>query len=392
MSRPILLGMGTRPEIIKMAPVYQALRAAGEDVQVLHTGQHDSMAWPVYDFFGMPPRHVMALERGGSTLSHLSAALLLRLQGELEQLTPRAVLVHGDTSSAAMLALAAFYNQIPVGHIEAGLRSGDTQDPFPEEMNRQIVGRIARWHFAPTEQAVQNLRRENVEPARIHLVGNTVVDATRHAVEVLEQRSDKGANMLPASMQGLREALVGRSLVVVTAHRRENWGHGIARIASAVMQLLARHDNLVVAWPVHANPLVRDTVHAAAQQLPAAARSRLFLAEPLNYPAMMYLLLHSWLALTDSGGIQEEAVSHGVPVLVMRETTERPEVLTSGAGHLVGTQPLAIVGQVERLLGDAVAHRSMRSARNPFGDGQAGTRIAAVMCHAMQVAQVAQAA
>lgn len=383
MSRPILLGMGTRPEIIKMAPVYRALRAAGEDVQVLHTGQHDSMAWPLYDFFEMPPRHVMALERGGKTLTHLSAALLTKLQDELEQLTPRAVLVHGDTSSAAMLALAAFYNQVPVGHVEAGLRSGDNNDPFPEEMNRQLVGRIATWHFAPTAQAVRNLRDENVAASRIHLVGNTVVDATRWAVDLLEQQEAGGATVLPQSLSGLAAVLPGRSLVIVTAHRRENWGHGIARIASAVAQLVERHADLVVVWPVHANPAVRDTVLAAGEHLPASARQRLFFTEPLNYPAMMHLLRRAWIALTDSGGIQEEAVSHGVPVLVLRETTERPEVLDTGAGRLVGTQPQRIVGTFEQLRRDGEVYRAMRTAVNPFGDGNAGARIASLVRAAM---------
>ena len=378
-TQAVLLSMGTRPEIIKMAPVFRALAASGQRVQVLHTGQHDTMAWPLYQFFGMRPHHSITLVREGESLAHLSAALLSQTQGLLQQAAPRAVLVHGDTSSAAMVALAAFYNQIPVGHVEAGLRSHDVYDPFPEEMNRALIGRMAHWHFAPTAQARLNLRRENVPDERIHCVGNSVVDAAQWAAGELERRPQRGLDVLPHSLATLAPLLDGRRLVLVTAHRRENWGGGISRIAAAVVDLVSRHDDLVVVWPVHANPAVRDSVWTARAVLDERHAHRLLLTEPLNYPAMMLLLARAWLALTDSGGIQEEAMSHRVPVLVLRETTERPELIECGAGVLVGTEPRVIANTVERLRADAVEHAAMRCATNPFGDGRTGERIAQIL-------------
>lgn len=375
----ILLSMGTRPEIIKMAPVWRALRQRGLNAQVLHTGQHDAMAWPLYDFFGMKPDHVLTLERGGGTLAHLSAALLTESQRALERIRPRAVLVHGDTSSAAVVALASFYNQIPVGHVEAGLRSGSLYDPFPEELNRQSIGRVATWHFSPTAQASANLRRENVDSTSIHEVGNTVVDATRWAMDYLDRQPDLGAATLPPELARLPDTMEGRRMVLVTAHRRENWGTGIADIGRAVVDLLHRHPDLVVVWPVHANPAVQATVLSVTQNLPISDLGRLFLAKPLNYPAMMVLMRRAWLLLTDSGGIQEEALSAHIPVLVLRETTERPEVLSAGAGLLVGTSPARVVDEFERLWNDSARHRAMSDTLNPFGDGRSADRISQVL-------------
>ena len=379
MGQPTLLSMGTRPEIIKMAPLYRALRAVGHGVSVLHTGQHDSMAWPLYKFFDMLPDHALELHRHGTSLSHLSAALLTQTQQALDRIKPRAVLVHGDTSSAAMVSIAAFYNHIPVGHVEAGLRSHDREDPFPEEMNRGLIGRFASWHFAPTPAAVDNLRRENVAAQAIHLVGNTIVDATRWASAHLETLPGQGRFVLPAELARVPGAMAERRLVLVTAHRRENWGNGIDRICSAVRELLVRHAELLVVWPVHVNPTVHDAVHRAMAPLADDAAARLFLCEPLDYPALMYLLRHAWLILTDSGGIQEEAVSLRVPVLVLRDTTERPELLDVKAGLLVGTQPAAIVQAFERLWSNEAAHAAMRAASNPFGDGRASQRISSLL-------------
>lgn len=379
MDKVVLLSMGTRPEIIKMAPVWRALRQRGLNAQVLHTGQHDAMAWPLYDFFGMAPDHVLNLHRGGNTLAHLGAALLTESQQALERIRPCAVLVHGDTSSAAAVALASFYNQVPVGHVEAGLRSGSLYDPFPEELNRQSIGRVASWHFAPTPQATHNLRLENVDPGNIFEVGNTVVDATRWVMGYLDAQADAGASTLPPELAGLPAALQGRRLMVVTAHRRENWGAGIAQVARTVIDLLERHPNLVAVWPVHANPAVQDTVQQAVRSRPGTAVKRLFLAPPLNYPALMVLMRRAWLLLTDSGGLQEEALSAHVPLLVLRETTERPEVLSVGAGLLVGTDPVRIQTAFERLWDDPGLHRNMSTRRNPFGDGRSAERIGDIL-------------
>lgn len=379
MGQPTLLSMGTRPEIIKMAPLYRALKESGHDVALLHTGQHDSMAWPLYRFFGMAPDHSLELHRRGTSLSDLSAALLTQAQHALDHIRPRAVLVHGDTSSAAMVSVAAFYNQIPVGHVEAGLRSHDRYDPFPEEMNRSMIGRVAHWHFAPTPVAVDNLLGENVPRGAIHMVGNTIVDATHWACAHLESMPGRGRFALPPDLARIPQATESRRLVLVTAHRRENWGAGIERICMAVRQLLIRHPELVVVWPVHVNPTVCDAVLRSMAELPPEPAERLFLCEPLDYPALMVLLRDSWIILTDSGGIQEEALSQRVPVLVLRETTERPEVLSAKAGLLVGTQSGSIVDAFERLWCDPGAHASMRATDNPFGDGRAAHRICEVM-------------
>lgn len=379
MSQPTLLSMGTRPEIIKMAPLYRALRDAGHDVRLLHTGQHDSMAWPLYRFFGMKPDLALELDRQGTSLSHLSAALLTQTQKALERLRPRAVLVHGDTSSAAMVSVAAFYNHIPVGHVEAGLRSHDRYDPFPEEMNRGLIGRFAQWHFAPTPGAVVNLLRENVQADSVHLVGNTIVDATHWVTGHLDSLPGRGSSVLPADLVGVPQAMEGRRMVLVTAHRRENWGAGIERICSAIRDMLTHHAEALVVWPVHVNPTVHDAVHRAMADLPGDAKARLFLCDPLDYPALMFLLRHAWLILTDSGGIQEEAVSQRVPVLVLRDTTERPELLSVKAGLLVGTQPAQVLQAFERLWRDTAAHAAMQAASNPFGDGHAAQRICDVL-------------
>lgn len=375
-AAPVLLCMGTRPEIIKMAPVYHALKAGGRPVLLLHTGQHREMAAPMYEFFGMSPDISLTLVRRSDALHHLSALLLEQLGDALESVNPRAVLVHGDTSSAAMAALAAFYRQIPVGHVEAGLRSHLMYDPFPEEKNRELIARLASWHFAPTELAREHLLRENIAPSRIHMVGNTIVDAVALAARLLEQAPHAGQN---GELAGLDAALAGRRLVLVTAHRRENLGAPLLSIAAAVRTLLDREPDLVFVWPVHANPRIQDSVAAAFAGLPASAAARLFLTAPLPYPETLDLLRRAWLTLTDSGGIQEEAACLKLPVLVLRQATERTELVDSGGALLIGTDSDAIVGAV-RHLGDAPAsYQAMRAGPNPFGDGHAADRIHTIL-------------
>ncbi len=370
-SHPFLLCMGTRPEIIKMAPVYHELVRRGAAVALLHTGQHRDLAEPMYDFFDMRPDYSLHLNRSADTLEHLSALLIEKIGHVIGSTLPRAVLVHGDTTSALMAAMAAFYQKIRVAHVEAGLRSHKAYDPFPEEKNRELIARIARWHFAPTAQAAANLKREGIAEGAIHVVGNTVIDA----VAIGQRRLARSAEFAKVPDELPEEYLQGRRVILVTAHRRENWDGPLLSVAKAVLAIVQEHPDVVVVWPVHANPSVKKTVHSVLGKLPAALAHRVFLIHPLQYPAMLNLLARSWLVLTDSGGIQEEAVGLSVPILVLRETTERPELIEVGAGRLVGTNHEAIVRHVRALSQDVQDYQRMRSARNPFGDGTAARQI-----------------
>jgi UDP-N-acetylglucosamine 2-epimerase (non-hydrolysing) len=361
----LLICVGTRPEIIKMAPVYQALRARGVKTRWLHTGQHDAMAWPLYDFFSISPDHVIKLERANDSLSELSATLLRELDREMQQNPPAGVVVHGDTTSAAMAALAAFYRRLPVAHVEAGLRSNHPADPFPEEMNRRLIGRLAEWHFAPTTGARANLLRESIDEQQVFVVGNTVVDATRQALANIDA--------------GRSGPTKHHRTLVITAHRRENWGERLAQVAQAVLQLLNDDTELHAVWPLHGNPKVANAVRAVIETAGPSLASRICLTEPLPYADMIRLMADSWLILTDSGGIQEEACALHVPVLVLRDTTERPELIDAGAGLMVGTSAPRIVNTVRALRQDESSYRAMTLAPNPFGDGQSALRIAAVL-------------
>ena len=380
MPRPtVLLCMGTRPEIIKMAPVYHALADGPLRPVVLHTGQHDSIAWPLYRFFGMEPDRVLDLSRERPSLGHLNAQLLDAVDGVLSEEGAEAVLVHGDTSSALSAAMAAFYAGTPIGHVEAGLRSGNPMDPFPEEMNRTVIARLARWHFAPTRRAVRNLIREGLQPEAVSLVGNTVVDAVHHGLGVIGDGSWVPPG-LPADVGTWSE---GGRLVLVTMHRRENWGQPIVDVAEAVARSVAATPDLRVLWPVHPNPAVREAIEAgvARAELSEADAARLRLIEPLDYPAMLWTLRRSWLVLTDSGGIQEEAAALDRPVLVLRHTTERPELMEAGGGVLVGPSGTAVRTWLHDLATDPEAYGALRCEENPYGDGHAGERIAATLAH-----------
>lgn len=392
----MMVCLGTRPEIIKMAPVCHALLGAGLPVRLLHTGQHEELAWPLYDFFGLKPDAHIRLLRPDKSLAGLSAELLREIDRSIVAWQPAAVLVHGDTSSAAMGALAAFYRHIPVAHVEAGLRSHHRDDPFPEEFNRSMIARVASWHFAPTEAAVRNLSREGIGGERTFMVGNTIVDATRAVLERLDPcadpagsaartdafraLSDTSARLGMARAAGTDEAADDDArLLVVTAHRRENWGAPLAGFVRAIGALLAAHPRAQALWTLHANPEVAATVQQAHAELPAAVASRLHLVPPLDYPEMIRALGRAWLVLTDSGGIQEEACALSAPVLVLRSSTERPELLETGAGRLVGTDPFRIVEEVEWLWQHPADYQAMRTATNPFGDGQTAARIAEIL-------------
>ena len=321
----------------------------------------------------------MALQRHNGSLAHLNAQLLEGLSALYERLRPCAVLVHGDTTSTLASAQAAFYNDVPVGHVEAGLRTFNSREPFPEEKNRELTARLARWHFAPTPGAAANLLREGVAAEAVHTVGNTAVDAALATCALLDQRLQDGAEELPVELESLRRQGRAWRLITVTAHRRENWGGGIRGAARAVARLMAAHDDLAVVWPVHGNPAVSDTVHLELDTLARELGSRLVLCPPLDYPALLWCLRRSVLALTDSGGIQEEGAALSTPVLVLRNTTERPELIDAGAGALVGTDEEAVFNAVSRLLADRPALQRMRDAVNPFGDGRSSQRVADVL-------------
>lgn len=373
-SSPVILAMGTRPEIIKMAPVALALQQAGVPCEVLHTGQHgDQTSLPLYQFFGLQPRHRLQLARSKPGLGALSAELVDQISDQFGKLRPRAVLVHGDTSSALMAALAAFYLHVPVGHVEAGLRSGNMREPFPEEMNRSVIGRLARWHFAPTAQAVANLRREGIEQG-VEQVGNTVVDAVQWAAMHLHQLQVAGQAPNVPALRWLADSGCA-SLVLVTAHRRENWEQ-MAPIAQFVQDILAARQDLAVIWPLHPNPAVQHSVRSVYEAASPDIRRRWLLTDPQEYAPMVALMVQADVLLTDSGGIQEEGVSLNKPVLVLRNVTERPELIQCGAGKLVGTDRQVVVSETLSLLQNSAQRHAMQQATNPFGDGHAAQRIA----------------
>ena len=375
-SGTVALCMGTRPDIIKMAPVYRALLRTSLRPVVIHTGQHDDLAWPLYAFFGIRPHVALPLVRHRPTLAHLNAQLLDALDETLGRLDAQAVLVHGDTTTALAGAQAAFYRQLPIGHVEAGLRSGHRYDPFPEEMNRMLIGQMAAWHFAPTEGAATNLRRENIDAAGVHVVGNTVVDAAHWGAGRLASYFAREDAAEGESIVSLERFARNRRLVLVTAHRREHWDGPVGDIATAVARLATRHADLAFVWPLHPNPTVQNAVHAVVDALPDAVRARILLTEPMAYPQLLWTMRNAWLVMTDSGGVQEEAASFDRPLLVLRRTTERPEVIEAGGAVLVGTDADDVTAWVERLATSADTYASLRYRQNPFGDGHASTYIA----------------
>ncbi len=372
MAKPrILLIFGTRPEGIKLFPVVQALRAhGGMEVRTCITAQHRGLLDHVLAIAGLTPDYDLDLMTPGQSLDALSARLLTGLGTTLDAERPDRVIVQGDTATAMIGALVAYYRKIPVGHVEAGLRSGDIYQPWPEEVNRRIVAPIADLHFAPTETAAAALRRENIDPATIHVTGNTVIDA------LLATRARIAADpTLAAGLDPMADRFAGRRIVLVTTHRRENFGPAMAGIAEAIRRIAARPD-IAVLFPMHPNPNVASVMEAELGQADNIAR-----IDPLDYPHFIRALDLAHLVLTDSGGVQEEAPALGKPVLVMRETTERPEGVAAGTARLVGTDPDRIVSEISTLLDDSSAYSGMARAHNPFGDGHAAARIAGIIAN-----------
>lgn len=361
----ILTVFGTRPEAIKLFPLIHALEADGRCVsRVCVSAQHRTMLDQVLAIAGIEPHHDLNLMQPDQSLDGLTAALLTGLGRVMDAEQPDWVVVQGDTATAMTGAIAAYYRKIPVCHVEAGLRSGNIYHPFPEEVNRKIIGAIAAMHCAPTETAAKALRRENIDPATIHITGNTVIDALHWITARID--ADPG---LVSGLAGVESRFAGKRIVAVTSHRRENFGEGMEAIASAIHRLAERKD-LAVIFPVHLNPHVRKVMNQRLGRLDNVA-----LIEPLDYPHFARLLGISDLVLTDSGGVQEEAPALGKPVLVMRDTTERPEGVEAGTAMLVGTDADRIVAEAVRLLDDAKAYAAMARAHNPFGDGNAAQRI-----------------
>lgn len=370
--------IGTRPEIIKMAPVYRTLKERGKTIHVLHTGQHEDVANTLYKFFDMGPDFHVHLLRKLPTLSNLTAELFNGIDQIIAEVKPEVILVQGDTASAFVGAMVGYYRDIPVAHIEAGLRTG-MHDPFPEEKNRELIGRLANWHFPPTPQAARNLLREGIEKSHIYEVGNTVIDAALWVKNRI--KGDRIKDTIPPDIQAFIKTHGSARLMLVTAHRRENWGRPIQLIASAVGTLLQLHPNLIVVWPLHPNPSVRADIQQVFETLDEHTRQRLCLTDPLDYPALIGLLAQSYFSLTDSGGIQEEASALKRPVLITRNSTERQELVDAGGAILVGTDPHKIIETASKLLRDQALYRSMQLSDCPFGDGHSADRIADVLTH-----------
>jgi UDP-N-acetylglucosamine 2-epimerase (non-hydrolysing) len=372
-TRKVMLVFGTRPEAIKLFPVVLALRAVpGIETRVCVTAQHRGLLDQVLEISGITADIDLDVMQANQSLDQLTARLITGLGEVYDREKPDRIIVQGDTATAMVGALAAYYRKIPVSHVEAGLRSYNIYHPWPEEVNRKIVGSIADQHFAPTETAAQALARENVAADAIHITGNTVIDALHATVARIAEA--------PALASGLDPVLLpfaGKRIIAVTTHRRENFGDGMAAIARAIGRIAEREDVAIV-FPVHPNPNVR-----AAMDGLLADKSNVALIEPLDYPHFVRLLGACHIVLTDSGGVQEEAPALGKPVLVMRETTERPEGVVAGTAKLIGTDEDRIVSEIFTLLDDNAAWSAMAQAHNPFGDGLSSQRIAGIVAHAL---------
>ena len=373
--KKILLVFGTRPEAIKMAPLVKALQKDTEhfETRVCVTAQHRQMLDQVLEVFGITPEYDLNIMAPNQDLYDITAKVLLGLRKVLKDFRPDTVLVHGDTTTSMAASLAAFYMQIPVGHVEAGLRTYNMLSPWPEEMNRQVTDRICTYYFAPTEQSRANLLQENIDAKKIFITGNTVIDALLMAVDIISTTAGVKEKMAK-ELQEKGYTVGDREYILVTGHRRENFGDGFLHICKAIKELAALHPEMDIVYPVHLNPNVQKPVYELLSGL-----SNVDLISPLDYLPFIYAMQHSTLLLTDSGGVQEEAPSLGKPVLVMRDTTERPEAVEAGTVKLVGTDAEAIVSNVTALLQDKEMYKRMSETHNPYGDGQACERIIAAL-------------
>ena len=371
-----MLVFGTRPEAIKMAPLYHALKACPEqfETQVCVTAQHRQMLDQVLRVFEITPDIDLNLMKAGQDLYDVTASVLLGMRDVLRQHKPNALLVHGDTTTSLAAAMAGFYAGVPVGHVEAGLRTHDVFAPFPEEFNRQVASKVTRWHFAPTEFSQQNLLNERVDEDQITVTGNTVIDALLWVLARIDSDTQRQVALANFLNDRLPFPWQTERFVLITGHRRENFGDGFLQICEALKDLAARYPKVHFVYPVHLNPNVQQPVKSLLADLP-----NVHLIEPLDYEPFVYLLKHSHIVLTDSGGIQEEAPSLGKPVLVMRDVTERPEAVDAGTVILVGANRERIVANVSELLENDATYKRMSKAHNPYGDGNACERIIDVL-------------
>ena len=368
----ILSVFGTRPEAIKMAPLVKALAADDYfESRVAVTAQHREMLDQVLDFFEIQPDYDLNLMRSGQDLYDVTSGALLGLRDVLKDFQPDLVLVHGDTTTTLSASLAAFYQQIPVGHVEAGLRTDNMYSPWPEEANRVLTGRLAALHFAPTERNQNALLHENISSEKIKITGNTVIDALQWVVKKIENSSEMKSSIRSILNQiGLEETIIDKRYVLITGHRRENFGEGFENICKALSSLAEKNPETHFIYPVHLNPNVQEPVNRLL-----GGMKNIHLVAPLGYEPFVYLMQHAYLVLTDSGGVQEEAPGLGKPVLVMRDTTERPEAVDAGTVRLVGTHFQTIISSVQQLLDDSKVYQQMSRANNPYGDGFASQRI-----------------
>lgn len=377
-----MLVFGTRPEAIKMAPLVKEFQKCPENFEtvVCVTGQHREMLDQVLRIFDINPDYDLNIMRQGQDLYDVTSRVLLGMRDVLKEVKPDIVLVHGDTTTSTAAALASFYQQISVGHVEAGLRTHNIYSPWPEEMNRQLTGRIATYHFAPTPLSRQNLLNEGISNNRIFVTGNTVIDALYWVVDRIKSDKDLDAELVTALKTAGYDTCRGKRIVLITGHRRENFGDGFINICNAIKDLSCRYPDVDFVYPMHLNPNVRRPIHKVFGQ-DLSDLDNMFFIDPLEYLSFVYLMEKSSVVLTDSGGIQEEAPGLGKPVLVMRETTERPEALEAGTVKLVGTDYDRIVEEMSVLLDSSEAYERMSRAVNPYGDGKACGRIISKLAH-----------
>jgi UDP-N-acetylglucosamine 2-epimerase (non-hydrolysing) len=371
----ILLVFGTRPEAIKMVPLIKEFEKQRNvfETKICVTAQHREMLDQVLELFTIKPDYDLNLMKAGQDLYDVTARVLTGMRSILAEYSPDAVLVHGDTATSTATALAAYYQQIPVGHVEAGLRTNNIYSPWPEEMNRQLTGRIATWHFAPTPWAAKNLLKENVKEETILTTGNTVVDTLHLAVDLLKNNPEKQNQIITSLNNYIPDFKIiqeTKKIILVTGHRRENFGEGFLNICNAIKEVAINNPDVAFIYPVHLNPNVQKPVNDILGQ-----QSNVYLIPPQDYLPFVFLMQNANIVLTDSGGIQEEAPGLGKPVLVMRDTTERPEAVDAGTVKLVGTNKQVIVDEVEKLLNDPEYYHQMARANNPYGDGKAAERI-----------------
>lgn len=366
--KKVLLVFGTRPEAIKMAPLALKLKqdTANFDTKICVTGQHRQMLDQVLQLFALTPDFDLNLMKSGQTLSDITTGVLKGLEGVFAEWLPDVVLVHGDTATTFAASLAAYYQKIKVGHVEAGLRTGDIYSPWPEEGNRKLTGALANYHFAPTQSSYNNLVKENTDTSTIVITGNTVIDA----LLMVKEKVETDQHIIGQFEQQFNFLDKTKKLILVTGHRRENFGQGFLNICKSLATLAKKYQDIQIVYPVHLNPNVQQPVNELLSNI-----DNIFLIEPQDYLPFVYLMNRSYLILTDSGGIQEEAPSLGKPVLVMRDTTERPEAVDAGTVRLVGTDALVIEHAVSELLENSAMYQTMSEAHNPYGDGTASQQI-----------------